>query len=372
MKPKINSKKVAVVLCVGLIVEIVLEFLFHRKVVFIKDDLWYASNLATGAPLSGLGDIWESQVWHFMNWGGRSITHGLLQLLLMSGTLFADICNMAVTLTLVCLICAVAGKKSWFNYCLASFMLISLNATVELSMFWQSGSVNYLYSTNWILLFLLCYLKAVREKSGERIRGIIFWIAPLGLITGWSNENMGPACCLLSLMAIFYFTKILKKKAPAWMCVGAVSSFVGSVLVICAPGNFVRSSLFEEMSLGEMLYEKFVMMLSAGAGFLFPSAFFLLIFGLIYFKKGLILQPFQIMLLITAVLAYGAMVLSPTFPSRATFGIMVLFLVLILTFIEGILERDSGAEKYVLGFAFCMWLVAIYTLAIILSAPLER
>ena len=84
----------------GILILAVMEWLGHRRIPFMMDDLWYATNLATDRPLQGLGDVMESQVWHFLNWGGRCVTHGILQLTLMCGELGADMLNMIATLVL--------------------------------------------------------------------------------------------------------------------------------------------------------------------------------------------------------------------------------------------------------------------------------
>ena len=350
---------------------IVLEFLLHRKVVFMMDDFWYATNLATGEPLATAWDVIQGQVWHYLNWGGRSITHGLLQFTLMGGELFADILNIVMTLALSWLLCVLAGAKNWRSFCIASVLLISLNGDVKLSMFWQSGSANYLYSTGWILLFVLIYMRQVKDPEAKPLKWVGFWILPLGLISGWSNENMGPASFCMSLIVIGYFAKLLKKKVPVWMWLGCISSLCGSILVVVAPGNFVRSAFVEEAPLWKIVYERCLTMLSAGTEVLFPTVLFLLIFLGLYLKAGNRLQPFQIMLLIMAVLAFGAMILSPTFPERATFGIMALGIVLILSFLEGMIQADSGYWKY--AFVFYIWMLAfgLYVLTMELRLPLE-
>lgn len=194
------------IIIIYLLIFVVLECAVHRKVVFMMDDFWYATNLVTGEPLSGIKDVLQSQAWHFMNWGGRNISHGVLQLLLMSDELCADILNIIVTFTLSYLICELADAKKVMYFCAVFFMLISLNGDVKLSMFWQAGSANYLYCTNWILLFIIIYLRQVKKPDAPALRGIVFWILPLGLISGWSNENMGPA----SFVCIF--CKVSKKK----------------------------------------------------------------------------------------------------------------------------------------------------------------
>jgi len=88
-----------VILCLGgLAILYLLQFMVHRYVPFMMDDLWYGTNLATGEPLHSLGDVVEGQVWHYLNWGGRSITHGILQITLMSGEWCADILNLLMTM----------------------------------------------------------------------------------------------------------------------------------------------------------------------------------------------------------------------------------------------------------------------------------
>ena len=109
-------------------------------------------------------------------------------------------------------------------------------------MFWQSGAVNYLYSAVWIFAFMLIYVRQVRTPDAKPLPVSFLWMIPLGLITGWSNENMGPASFCLSLIVIGYFAGMLKRKVPIWMWLGSISSLCGSILVVAAPGNFVRSA----------------------------------------------------------------------------------------------------------------------------------
>lgn len=370
MKKLVNNKSVCAILSFCVLLEALLEFLLHRRFIFLWDDLWYSTNLVTGKALTGITDIFESQYWHYFNWGGRSISHSVLQLTLMGGELFADVLNMIVTFTLCYLICEIAGRKSIKYYCLSFFLLISLNTDIKLSMFWQSGSANYLYSTNWILLFLLLYLRYVKNPDSKKIPGLSLLMLPLGLITGWSNENMGPACAVTAFIIIVYCFKFLKRKAPVWMWSGAVTSFIGSVILILAPGNFVRKTHVEEISLWETLYDRFFSMLAGGMSYLFPSLLCLILFLFIYLKVGNKLEPYQITLMLTAILAYGAMILSPTFPNRAAFGLMVLCIILILSFIEGIEQKNAGYKKYISVFVICMWLIGMFTLTAALKLPL--
>lgn len=369
-KIKKNPKAIlGILLLLCVCIEAFFEFKFHRRFIFLWDDVWYGTDLVTDTPLQSIGDIIKAQYWHYFNWGGRVVNHAVLQFVLMNGEMFADILNMIVTFLLSYIICKLANAKSLLTYCIAFIALISFNTNVKLSMFWQSGSVNYLYSSVWIFAFLLVYLRQVRNPESKSLPLAFLWMIPLGLITGWSNENMGPASFLAAALVIFYFIKKLHQKAPLWMWTGAISSLIGSVLLILAPGNFIRNTHVEDMTLFETLYDRFDMMLMAGMSFLFPSILFTLLFLFLYYKTGNRLQPYQILMMIMAVLAYGGMALSPTFPNRAAFGIMCLCIALVCSFIEGILDKDKRYLKYIFAFAICSWVFGIYTLYACLKLP---
>lgn len=370
-KLKKNPKTIfGIILLLCICIEAFFAFKFHRRFVFLWDDTWYMTDLVTGTPVQSIGDILKAQYWHYFNWGGRVVNHGVLQFVLMHGEMFADVLNIIVTFLISRLICKLADVKSLFIYCFAFIALFAFNTDIKLSMFWQSGAVNYLYSAVWIFAFMLIYVRQVRTPDAKPLPLSFLWMIPLGLITGWSNENMGPASFLTALMVIVYFMKFLHRKAPLWMWTGMVSSLVGSVLLILAPGNFIRNTHVEEMTLLETLYDRFDMMLMAGMSFLFPSILFTLIFLFLYYKTGNRLQPYQIIIILTAVLAYGGMALSPTFPNRAAFGIMGLCIALVCSFIKGILDKDKRYLKYIFLFAIFSWVFGVYTIYACLKLPL--
>ena len=88
---KINNSAAAIAVILLSVAAVCMLFYANVSVPFMMDDIWYSTNLATGNTLSGLGDVIESQVWHYLNWGGRSITHAFLQLSLMCGERGAEL-----------------------------------------------------------------------------------------------------------------------------------------------------------------------------------------------------------------------------------------------------------------------------------------
>lgn len=59
----------------------------------------------------------------------------------------------------------------------------------------------------------------------------------LGLIAGWSNENMGPTVWILSLV-VMLLRRREQKKIPVWMYLGNISCLAGSILMIDGTGEF--------------------------------------------------------------------------------------------------------------------------------------
>lgn len=346
----------------GILLLAILEFILHRKVTFMMDDNWYSTNLATDQPLAGVGDVLESQVWHFFNWGGRVITHGILQLTLMRGELFCDILNLLMTFLLAWMICVLAKQKHCFWFLSAFTLLTALNPNIKMSMYWQSGTANYVYATTWILVFLWVYLRQVQTPAAQPLPLVNLWMPVLGLMTGWSNENMGPASFVLAAAVLIYLKKGLQQRLPLWGFTGALACLAGSCLVILAPGNFVRVSNMDKIGLAETLYTRLLSMLCAGTDFLFATALLLVMLLFIYtiiLKERL--QPAHWFLLAHAILSYGAMVLSPHYPDRATFGTMAVCIVLMISLMADILHRHDNWKRPVFLLTASMWLYAAYT-----------
>ncbi len=348
----------------------------HRAIPFMMDDLWYSTLLSEETPIKSLGDIVVSQVWHYFHWGGRSMTHGILQLILLAGEEAADVLNTTVTFLLAFIICMMAGNKRLPAFFAACGMLLGLNANWRMSMFWQSGAANYLYITVFLLAFLFCYLRELpdegvcggreptcRAQGVKALPGIGLWIMPLGILTGWSNENMGPAVWLTSLGVMLLLRKEKRPVSP-WMIMGNVSCLFGSVMMIIAPGNYVRSAQVEENQYG-LLWRCFLRGYAESRAlleYLFPALLALL--GMLMVCRALKLHMGRrnMLLLVCALLSWGAMILSPHYPDRASFGTMVLLICVILRLGAMAAEERKDMSVPLFAGAVFIWLRGMYYL----------
>ncbi len=326
-----KDHKSAAAIAISLLSVAAVCMLFAANIIvpFMMDDFWYSTDLTTGEPLSGLSDIIRSQVWHYLNWGGRSITHAFLQLSLMSGERAADVINTIMTLVLVLEMGILSGnsygKKKPVLYALMFGMLIALCPNLRMSMLWQAGCANYVYSSVWILAFYIVYIRALDPDKKDLPMAVIFML-PLGLITGWSTENMGPsACAVAGLITFMMFKKgTAKGMKLVWMIEGVIASLAGSAICILAPGNSVRT-LDSVDDLALTFPERLLQMLKGIGDYLFP-ALVILVFSIIIYKTNEKdkIPAFVLYLLLGALLSYGAMIMSPHYPDRAAFGTCVL------------------------------------------------
>mgnify|MGYP001026910285 CR=1 FL=1 len=369
-------------------VSVLVMYITHRHVPFMMDDLWYSTVLSDETvPIASLGDIVRSQIWHWQNWGGRSITHGILQLTLLGGEHLADLLNVGVTLLLAWVACVTAENRRLPAFFAALAMMLGLNANWKMSMFWQAGAANYPYITVVILLFAVCYLKELPDggketvhaarkgaKAGEMtadgkdritgkgLPGITFWIIPLGLFAGWSNENMGPAVWILSLVVILCAVRE-KRRVPVWMMLGNLFCLLGSVMVIVAPGNFVRSAQAPDREYG-LLWRLFLRGYAesrAALDYLFPT---LLVLGIVVLVGKCALKISlgrrNLLLLFCALLSWGAMFLSPHYPDRAAFGTMMLLICVVLSMAAKIVRERKDMLLPLWGVSLLIWLRGMY------------
>ena len=349
------------------VISVSVMYVTHRHVPFMMDDLWYSTILSDESiPIRSLGDIVRSQIWHYQNWGGRSMTHGILQLTLLAGEQAADLLNVVMTLLLAWVFCLVAGQRSLPFLFAGMTMALGLNANWKMSMFWQAGAANYLYITVFLLLFVFCYLRELPDKSSEisekKLPGITFWIVPLGILAGWSNENMGPAVWILSLVVVICSAKE-KRRVHPWMLLGNIACLAGSIMVIAAPGNSVRSAQAPGKEYG-ILWRCFLRGYAeskAALEHLFPV---LLVLGLTLLVGKCALKIAigrkNLLLLFCALLSWGAMVLSPHYPDRATFGTMCLMICVILSMAGKIIRERKDMTLPLWGATVLIWLRGMF------------
>jgi hypothetical protein len=353
---KSKSNIILYIFCIGIIF---IFFLFNVYTPLIADDYSYSLGI------NSILDIVKSQYEHYFNWGGRSIAHFLAQLWLLIGKPLFNVANtMIYCLFIILVYFHITGTFKKFNPIL--FIIINITFWIITpawgqNFLWLTGSCNYLWTSTIILLFIVPFRIHLENNKWKLsiLLSIIYLF--IGVFAGWSNENSGAA---LLFFFIGYF--IIKKINHDIFCLFEILSFIGLligfILLIIAPGNYVRTEVINEMNprnhpmiiinLINRFFDISKMFFNYGTLFMF--IIILIAFDIIGIKKILQfsilgfnfsfnyqrqnkLKLFTYIYVLAAFIGAYSMVLSPTFPPRAYFIIIVFS---IISFYQIFLQRE--------------------------------
>ena len=207
-----------------------------------RDDYDYSMIWKTGEHLENFSDVFESTWRHYFLHGGRAFTVFCLSLFLWLGKFAFDVANALIFTALVVLIylharreikfdepkiLAAAGLLAWLSF--PHFGEVAI---------WKSGSTVYLWSAVPVALFLLPYNLTLAGKNfgNSKIFAAIMFL--LGIIAGCSVENLAVTTVLIVGAISFYLKK--KNHSQLWNFAGIFGSLIGVIILLAAPGNFVR------------------------------------------------------------------------------------------------------------------------------------
>lgn len=207
----------------------------------------YAGHTLKGTPqrLTGIGDIIAGMKVHYKICNGRIPAHFMLQLFALSGKTVFNVFNSLVFVLLGLLVYFHANIKGKLNIPLLIFVYAFewlgtyLPATVYL---WFSGSFNYLWTTTFVLAFLMIYriyaTGGIRHNPKAETALCVITLAG-GVLAGWSNENVGCAVILAIVLFLVYY-KSKKLSICPHHIFGLVGSIAGYLILMLAPGNRIR------------------------------------------------------------------------------------------------------------------------------------
>lgn len=203
-------------------------------------------------PVSGLGDIIESQTTHYFVTNGRVIVHGVAQAVLaFVGEGTADVTDALLFCLLVWLCAAfatgaaagepgVSGRsgdagqgRAFLAVVLFSFLFFVAMPGFSDVFLWTLGCVNYLWTSVAVMLFLLYFYRV--EKASHSVWGTVACLP--ALIVGWTHEGLTmPLALGLCVWAVVNRRRVLHSRA-----LPAVAGFVvGALLCAFSPATLNR------------------------------------------------------------------------------------------------------------------------------------
>lgn len=349
-------KIAAVVAIAALMFSLIL--VFNGMIGYAADDYLYFFKYtghtvkSTPERLTGIGDIFTGMVTHYKICNGRIPAHFLLQLFTLVDKSVFNVVNSLFFTLLGLLIYFHANYKRPINIPLLVFVYafewlgFSKPATAVL---WYSAAFNYLWTTVWILTFLMFYRihDAESEKpetSKEIVLSVLMFVA--GIFAGWTNENMGGATIGAVMLFIIYF-KIKKITVRAHHITGLLGTLVGFAILILAPGNEVRidNTKRERNILKHFKWSITQVMQNLWRVLLVMAIILIIVFLIWCIKKVKIDWLRPCIYALTGIAAAGVMLVSPEAPPRSFFGANVMLACAAFSLVAQVMDKNFNAVK---------------------------
>ena len=351
MKKKFNNSIVKNKLLIFTVVTIFISMLLLNFITpLIMDDYNYSFGL--NGRISNLKDIFEYQIWFYFNWGGRNIAHTIAQFFLMNNKIIFNIFNSIVFIILLLLILNFSNfnrteVKNKFLYLILIYFILWFNTPAYgQSFIWLTGSANYLWTSVIVLLYTLIFINLDENKKYNKLQ--IFGLSILGLLAGWTNENTGAS--LIVMLAVYLFIqKIIEKRKLNKIHIFAfTSSIIGFIIMIIAPGNYERSSMFNDNTFFIIKWIKRAIDITqtATSFLIIPISIIIILISIYIYKNQKINKKIYIFLAGIIIATYS-MVVSPTFPERS-WTIVLIYMTTVIIMLLSELKLEKKLKNIIL------------------------
>lgn len=217
----------------------------------------YAVSVGTVGNNYGILDIIKYLYLHYMEWGGRVLFYGIqivvYHYLGLEGMRVAQ----SVLIWMVFIIVFMVVKKSIekANDCILSLIICLLYGIFQTGimkdgLYWFAASTGYV----WPIPFLLVaayqlYSKSEREIHSKRfiILNSICWFT-----AAFSQEQIAIAAIVMCVGVCIYGV-LKQKQSVIYYIMPIISTLSGALIMLLAPGNLVRLSTGEHISLFEQM-----------------------------------------------------------------------------------------------------------------------
>lgn len=312
-------------------------FLLNVLTPMIADDFGYLLVYRENTPIHSLADIFRSQYNHYRLWGGRSVVHFIAQVLLQLPPVLTDMLNTFVYMLYIWLIYLhIKGRKahSILLFVFINFAVWLMQPAFGDTILWVIGSANYLWGTTIILLCLLPFrlYDGMPEAKGKIIlKSVLLFF--FSLLAGWTNENTAAAMLGMMVLFLIYYRSRLWR-IPIWAIISLVGSLITYIVMILAPGNTLRAGDAGELSLFIICYRLFIHTMELCTTYGVLNVLYVILF-ILYWKYNMHscirkdTIKLSLIYLLGVVGGVYVMVFSPSFPPRAWFGVLTLYIIAI-------------------------------------------
>ncbi|MFZ4455582.1 MAG: DUF6056 family protein [Bacteroidales bacterium] len=291
-----------------------------------------------GLRVQSFSDLFMSMYNHYFITNGRLLMNGLAQLFLMSDNkLWFDIANTMVFGLFIVLVFLLIGVR------IKAIKITSLLALITMCWFllpgpnhtllWLDGSFNYLWSSVFVMFFLVIYHSIARRTSPLKPIYLPFLFI-LGLVAGGTHEviTLGVSGALF-----FYYLFNFKKFRGAVIPL-VIGFFIGTLLVVLAPGNMVRvhSGGVGEATATLTVAQRIWGMIASLPSML-PVVLLLVVLVFQWWKHRVLFKETistHFILLVSVALSLGFILVVGAFQERVFFGVSLFAIIVLMQLID--------------------------------------
>lgn len=245
---KITNKQV---LCCGALALMGVAFFLVSRYGFLWSD-----DYAMGyGKVFTLQQVLSSTKWFYLNWGGGFLGAACQYLfcgLLGDNKIWFDIVNTMVFVALI-LVCGkiIEGDKKdyWFGTLCFALLFWFLCPVPKETIFWMVGSMGDLWTVTMTFLFICVFLRCHNENSSFGIKALLFLFA---IVTA---ASIIPCVSICGAFVVYYAMHLKKFRGNAVPLV--VGFVIGSLILLLAPGNFLRAAAPDSYPISVKLKELF-------------------------------------------------------------------------------------------------------------------
>ena len=320
--------------------------------------------------IDSFSDILVTQYHHYIIWGGRVLTHGLVQVLLFMGEQWHDVLNSVAFILFVYFVYKIVNNRNSISIQILLLVIFGLWLCLPdfaSNTLWISYSGNYLWGSLIIVAFIYPLYSYYRKLSCKEtpVKSILMFLA--GVIAGWTNENISIALICFIVMLIFLL-KYQKESIPKFLFFGLAGACIGCLILLLAPGNYLRldESSLSSSSLGtwEVLGKRILRLFKNWFKYISALTAIYLVVLYVFTKKysekdKLRIKRISLIFFISAYIGLLVMTPLPEFSTRTLFGVITFLIIAIGILFSKIPDfsilyrKVCCAITFILFFVFC-------------------
>ena len=227
----------------------VLLFIINSLTIWAADDFAFYNNVWLGESKFSFLRVYERSTAFYFAWTGRYLSTFINYIFLYLPKIIFNITNSLIYTGLVYLIYKMVKSDDKKTTDKENALLVStifcltwlLVPSVGQVMFWQIGSVIYLWMYFLVALLVCYYIRLLRKQKTlkDNIINIIL-ITILGIAAGNGFETNSLVLLMFIFLSLVYIRFIRKEKLPKVAIFGFIASLLGFFTNFFSPGNSTR------------------------------------------------------------------------------------------------------------------------------------